>query len=73
MKFLFRYLESDSWMGSLYAYTFKVKPENDQIFYPKKRIDFKCQNCGLEFFSYDNPEFCEVCDSDNLTIQYENN
>lgn len=67
MKYLFSFLESDSWSGSLYSYTIKAKPLNDKIFPDKKRIDFKCQNCGFDFFTFNKkPDTCEVCDSENL-------
>ena len=72
MKYLKSFTESDSWMGSLYAYNNPIPPKNgnDGFEYPYKKVfSFKCNNCNTEFDTFgseDGEINCVACDSTDV-------
>lgn len=80
MKYLKRFIESDAWAGSLYAYKRGIndKPNTIEVggVVPAiKLFPFSCNDCGTDFDSlnYDEDE-CKACGSNNIeqiNITYE--
>ncbi len=80
MKYLKRFIESDSWAGSLYAYKRGIndRPHNIEVngvIPTAKLFPFGCNYCGTDFDSlnYDEDE-CKACGSNNIeqvSITYE--
>ena len=73
MKYLKKFNETDSWAGSLYAYSNPVPPKrgnNGFEYYPyKKLFSFMCNNCNTEFDTFgdeDGEINCVACDSTDL-------
>lgn len=67
MKYLFKFLESDSWAGSIYAYDKKAVAQTSEIFPPKMKWSFKCGDCNNDFFTYNQSETnCPICDSEYI-------
>ena len=80
MKYLKRFIESDAWAGSLYAYKRGINDTSNNIevggVVPAiKLFPFSCNDCGTDFDSlnYDEDE-CKACGSNNIeqiNITYE--
>lgn len=80
MKYLKRFIESDAWAGSLYAYKRGINDTSNNIevggVIPAiKLFPFSCNDCGTDFDSlnYDEDE-CKACGSNNIeqiNITYE--
>ncbi len=67
MKHLFKFLESDTWAGSSYAYDKKIVSQISEIFPPKVKWFWKCCDCNNEFFTYNKVESnCPICDSEYI-------
>lgn len=67
MKYLYKFLESDVWAGSIYAYDKKTFPQQSEIISPKIKWFYKCEDCKSEFFTYNKSESnCPICDSEYI-------
>ena len=67
MKYLFRFCESDSWVGSDYAYDKKIMAQTSEILPSKVKWFYKCDDCQSEFFTYNKFETnCPICDSEYI-------
>jgi hypothetical protein len=68
MKYLRKFSESDSWAGSIYAYSNSVPPPrgNDRFDLPTHQAHpYKCKDCDMEFYSLDDDIVCLNCGSTN--------
>lgn len=69
MKYLKRFNETDSWAGSLYAYSNPIPPKRgpDEFNYPLKQTYlYKCEECGVESYCFKEEVICASCGSENL-------
>lgn len=67
MKYLFRFCESELWVGSNYAYDKKIISQTSEIFPTKTKWFWKCNECKNEFFTYNKVEAnCPICDSEYI-------
>jgi rRNA maturation endonuclease Nob1 len=69
MKYLRKFLESDSWAGSSLAYDNPlVKTPWDKVeIKPKQSWSYQCDDCGIEFITFNNKEGnCKLCGSENI-------
>lgn len=71
MKYLKKFNETDSWVGSLYAYKNPLVPSMKNLDFelPKKATkEHKCANCGIIYYTIDGDEIkCNNCGSSELT------
>ena len=68
MKYLKKFNESDSWVGSIYAYGNSIPPPkgDDQVTLPTHQAHpHKCKDCYMEFYSLDGDIVCLNCGSTN--------
>jgi hypothetical protein len=67
MKYLFKFLESELWAGSDYAYNRRLALHPSEILPPKVKWFWKCCDCNNEFFTYNKLETnCPICDSEYI-------